>query len=90
LDREGRNSPGAQALSRHYEDLVEGARPVRLSQVEFRAEPLDGRLLVTGQVRLHTESQPAGATGKKLMLRAEFAHRAGSVVMTGLSGVGGN
>ena len=51
LDREARNKPGAQALSRQYDGLVDGMRPVRLSQVEFKAEPADGRLLVTGHIR---------------------------------------
>ena len=90
LDREARAAPGAQALSRQFDVLVDGARPVKLTHVEFKAEPADGRLLVTGQIRLHTDNQTIGSMGKKLVLRAEFANRDGTVVMTGLSGSGSN
>ena len=90
LDREARNKPGAQALSRQYDGLVEGMHPVRLSHIEFKAEPADGRLLVTGQFRLHVGEQTIGSLGKKMVLRAEFASREGTVVMTGLSSVAGN
>ena len=87
LDRSARNAPGAQALSRQYDVLVEGMRPVRLSHVEFKAEPADGRLLVIGNIRLQVGESTIGSTGKKLIVRAEFASRDGTVVMTGLSGM---
>jgi hypothetical protein len=90
LDRDARNKPGAQALSRQYDVLVEGMQPVRLSHVEFKAEPAEGRLLVTGHIRLHVGEQTIGSMGKKIVVRAEFASRDGTVVMTGLSGVAGN
>jgi hypothetical protein len=90
LDRAARNKPGAQALSRHYDRLVDGMKPVRLSHVEFKAEPADGRLVVTGNIRLQVGEQTIGSLGKLMVLRAEFASRDGAVVMTGLSGLPGN
>ena len=89
LDPEARNHPGAQALSRHYDYLVDGMRPVRLSHVEFKAEPADGRLLVIGNIGLQVGDQ-SPPVSRKMMLRAEFASRDGSVVMIGLSGGRGN
>jgi hypothetical protein len=90
LDHEARNKPGAQALSRQYDGLVEGIQPVRLSHVEFKAEPAEGRLLVTGHIRLQVGEQTIGSLGKKMVLRAEFVSRDGTVVMTGLSGGASN
>jgi hypothetical protein len=90
LDREARSKSGAQALSQQYDGLVDGKKPVRLSHVEFKSEPADGRLLVTGHVRLQVGEQTIGTMGKKMVLRAEFALRQGTVVMTGLSGALGN
>jgi hypothetical protein len=86
LEVEGRQAPSAQALSRHYEQLVRGARPVRLSQVEFRSEARDGVLLVTGRIRLHAGEPTIGSHGERLMVRAEFVSRGGKVLLTGLSG----
>ena len=86
LDAEARAKPSAQALSRQYDSLVDGARPVRVSHVEFKAEPGDGRLLVVGYLRVMAGEQTIGSLGKKMVLRAEFASREGSVVITGLSG----
>jgi hypothetical protein len=90
LDRAARSNPSAQALSRHYDGLVDGMKPVRLSHVEFKAEPADGRLVVTGKIRLQVGEQTIGSLGKLMLLRAEFASRDGAVVMTGLSGIPGN
>jgi hypothetical protein len=90
LDREARSKSGAQALSQQYDGLVDGKKPVRLSHVEFKSEPADGRLLITGHVRLQVGEQTIGSMGKKMVLRAEFALRQGAVVMTGLSGALGN
>jgi hypothetical protein len=90
LDREARAKPAAQALSQQYDGLVDGMRPVRLSHVEFKSEPADGRLLVTGHIRLQVGEHTIGSMGKKMVLRAEFALRQGAVVMTGLSGAPGN
>ena len=86
LDAETRAKPSAQALSRQYDTLVDGARPVRVSHVELKSEPGDGRLLVVGYLRLLAGEQAIGALGKKMVLRAEFASREGTVVITGLSG----
>jgi hypothetical protein len=85
LDVDARNKPSAQALSRQYDSLVDGARPVRLSHVEFKAQQADGRLLVIGQFRLIAGEQTIGSLGKRMVLRAEFASREGNVVITGLS-----
>jgi hypothetical protein len=86
LDAEARHAPGAQALSRQYEQLVRGGRPVHLSQVEFQGEPRGGVLLVTGRIRLHAGEPTIGSFGQKLLLRAEFSARDGQVRLTGLSG----
>lgn len=86
LDAEARNKPSAQALSRQYDSIVDGARPVRVSHVELKAEPGDGRLLVVGYFRVLAGEQTIGSLGKKMVLRAEFASREGNVVLTGLSG----
>lgn len=88
LERDARNAPAARALSRQLDGLVDGARPVTLSTVEFRAEPAEGRLFVTGHIRFHAGD--AGAAVKRLGLRVEFMSRDGAVVMTGLSGLGDN
>ena len=86
LDPDARNKPSAQALSRQYDSIVDGARPVRVFNVEFKAEPGDGRLLVVGSLRVVAGEQPIGAIGKRMVLRAEFVSREGNVVITGLSG----
>lgn len=86
LEADARQSPGAQALSRNFEQLVKGARPVHLSQVEFKGEPRDGVLLVTGRIRLHAGETTIGSPGQRLLLRAEFASRGGKVMLTNLSG----
>jgi hypothetical protein len=86
LDVEARSKPSAQALSRQYETMVDGARPVRVSHVELKSEPGDGRLLVVGYLRLLAGEQAIGALGKKMVLRAEFASREGTVVLTSLGG----
>ena len=86
LEADARQAPGAQALSRNFEQLVKGARPVHLSQVEFKGEPRDGVLLVTGRIRLHAGETTIGSHGQRLLLRAEFASRGGKVMLTNLSG----
>jgi hypothetical protein len=86
LEPDARTKPSALALSRQYDNLVEGARPVRVSHVEFKAEPGDGRLLVIGYFRVMAGEQTIGTIGKKMMVRAEFISRDGNVVITGLSG----
>jgi hypothetical protein len=88
LDSEARKQPAAQALSRQYEQLVKGGRPVRLSQADFQGEPREGGvLLVTGRIRLHAGEPTIGSFGQKLVVRAEFAQRGGKVQLTALSGV---
>lgn len=86
LEADARQAPAAQALSRQYEQLVKGARPVRLLQVEFRGEPREGTLLVTGRIRFHAGEPTIGSHGQRMLLRAEFVSRGGKVLLTGLSG----
>lgn len=88
LEAEGRTDPAAQALSRHYEQLVRGGGPVRLSHVDFRGEQRDGSLLVTGRIRLHAGEPTIGSHGERIVVRAEFASRGGRVMLTNLSGGG--
>jgi hypothetical protein len=85
LEPQARQSATAQALSRQLDGLAGSGGPLRVSAVQFKAEPGDGRLMVTGQMLL--DAAPAsGAATRRLALRIEFASRAGAVVMTGLSG----
>lgn len=84
LEPVARASTSAQAVMRHYNSLIDGARTVSLSHVQFKAEPREGRLLVTGSVLLRTGDQPENA-GKEFSVEAEFALREGSVVMTRLA-----
>lgn len=86
LDADARSHPSAQAFSRHYERLVRGGRPVRLSHVDFRGEPRDGVLLVTGRIRLHAGEPTIDSHGERIVVRAEFASRGGRVMLTGLEG----
>lgn len=87
LDGDARRQPGAQALSRQFEQMVRGGRPVHLTQVEFNGEPREGGvLLVTGRIRLHAGEPTIGSHAQKLVLKAEFAQRGGRVQLTGLSG----
>lgn len=86
LEADARQAPAAQALSRQYEQLVKGVRPVRLLQVEFRGEPREGTLLVTGRIRFHAGEPTIGSHGQRILLRAEFVSRGGKVLLTGLSG----
>ncbi len=83
LDRDARGAPSAQALVAHYNGIVDGARPVRLASVQFKAEPRDSRLLVTGRVRLQVRDPSVPA--RELAMVAEFISRDGNVVMTRLA-----
>jgi hypothetical protein len=85
LDRDARSTPAAQALLQQYNSLVGGGGPVKLSNVHFKAEPRDDRLLVTGYVTLEVGERTARTVGKDFSVQAEFAQRDGAVVMTRLS-----
>jgi hypothetical protein len=87
LEREARAAPAAQALARNYNALLEGGHRVRLANVQFRAEPHDGRLLVIGHVSMLVGEPAPGAAPKQFWVQAEFASRDGSVVMTRLAQV---
>lgn len=86
LEGEARHAPSAQAFARNYDQLVQGTRPVRLTHVEFKGEPRDGSLLVTGRIRLHVGEPTIGSHGEKLLVRAEFTSGGGRVILKGLSG----
>jgi hypothetical protein len=86
LEADARRAPSAQALSHQYDQLVRGERRVRLTQVDFRSEPRDGVLLVTGRIRLHAGEPTIGSQGDRFLFRAEFVSRNGRVLLTGLSG----
>ena len=83
LEREARSAPGAQELLSHYNGLVDGMRPVRLSKVQLKAEPQNGRLLVTGHLLVHVSDRTVAP--RELAVQAEFASRNGAVVMTRLA-----
>jgi DnaJ-domain-containing protein 1 len=87
LEREARTAPAAQALARNYNALLEGSHRVRLANVQFKAEPRDGRLLVVGHVSMLVGEPAPGAAPKQFSVLAEFASRDGSVVMTRLAQV---
>jgi hypothetical protein len=87
LEREARAAPAAQALARNYNALLEGSHRVRLANVQFKAEPRDGRLLVVGHVSMLVGEPAPGVPAKQLSVLAEFASRDGSVVMTRLAQV---
>lgn len=86
LDAKARQAPSARSLSHDYEQIVQGARPVHLSQVEFHGEAHDGVLLVTGRMRVHAGEPTIGSYGQKFLVRAEFVSRGGKTMLTGLSG----
>lgn len=91
LDREARSTPSAQALSRQIDGIADGVRPVRISNVRFRSEPAEGRLLVIGHMQVHAgDAADASAPGRNLALRAEFVSRGGAVSITSLSALAGN
>jgi hypothetical protein len=81
LDRSARRTAGAQALARQLDALCDGVRPVKVAKVDFRSEPRDGRLVVTGQLVL----QVRDAGTRQLALQAEFTDRGGAAVLTRLA-----
>lgn len=86
LDADARNRPAARALALHYDALMQDASQVRLAHVEYRADPSEGGLLVTGRVRLLLDEHSPMARGLRMTLRAEFATRGREVVLIALSG----
>lgn len=84
LEADARRSPGAQALIEHYNSVVDGDRSVRVAQVQFKAEPQDGGLLVTGEVTMQV-GEGRGGMHRELSVQAVFARRNGAVVMTHLA-----
>jgi hypothetical protein len=84
LDRNARTAPLAQALARQYNNLVEGARSVKVSSVLLKGDAREDRLLVSGQVLLEIGDNSA-IRAKALSLEAEFAKRNGVIVMTRLA-----
>lgn len=86
LDANARQAPGARGLSRQFDRVAAGRRPVHVSHVEFQGEAREGVLLVTGRMRLHAGEPAIGARGQKFVVRAEFVNRGGKAMLTGLSG----
>jgi hypothetical protein len=58
-------------------------RPVKVSNVQFNAQPRDGRLLVTGHLLMQPYDR--SAPPREFTMQAEFASRDGDVVMTRLT-----
>jgi hypothetical protein len=85
LDRNARGAPDAQALLQYFNSLADGSRPVKLSNVQFKAVPREGYLSVTGHVRLHVGQQSSASAGTDFALQADFVSRDGTVVMTRLA-----
>jgi len=56
--------------------------------VQFRTEPQEGRLLVTGYLTMEVAARNSSPSGKELVLQAEFVSRNGVPVMTRLSRAG--
>jgi hypothetical protein len=83
LDFGERRSADAQALARQLDALCDGARPVKISRVNLRGEPRDGRLVVMGQVILQVRD-PSMPT-RQFALQAEFVQRGGAPVLTRLA-----
>jgi hypothetical protein len=83
LDREARNAPATQALVRQYNSLVDGSNAIKVSQVQFKAQPLDGRLLVTGTMLVEVAGA-ASTPAREFSLQAEFVSRDGSVQLSRL------
>lgn len=80
VEREGRQNVAMQGLARQIDALGGGAK---VTSAQFKSEPADGRLVVTGQMRVDA---PGGQPARRLTLRMEFASRPGGVVLTALSG----
>ncbi|HSV36416.1 MAG TPA: J domain-containing protein [Ramlibacter sp.] len=79
-----RSHPSAQAVVKHYNRLVNGARTVKLSDAAFKAEGRDGgRLVVTGTILMRVGDEPENAN-RDFSLQAEFALKEGHMVMTRL------
>ena len=85
LDRDARGTPAAQALVSQYNAMVEGSRGVKVSQVQFKSEPLEGRLRVTGFMLVDVGGSTTSSAGKEFSLQAEFVSRDGVVTMTRLA-----
>lgn len=87
LETDSRQATAAQAFLRHYQRLVARGGRVTLSHAEFKGEPRDDVLIVTGNFRLQLSGSTIGSPAEKVMLRAMFESRGGRVALTGLSGV---
>lgn len=85
LDKDARRDPSSLAFASYYDSFVNGARSVRVSQVNLKPEPAHGRLMVTGFVRV--EFGEGVQQVKRLALRVEFSSKGGAVAMTRLTGM---
>ena len=75
-----RGTPGAQALARQLDSLCDGARPVKVAHADFRGEPHDGMLSVSGDILLQVRD--VNTPTRQLFIHAEFARVNGSLVLT--------
>jgi hypothetical protein len=85
LDFGTRRSADAQSLARQLDALCDGARPVKISKVDLKGEPHEGKLVVIGQVILQVRD--ASTPTRRFALQAEFAQQGGAPVLTRLAPV---
>jgi hypothetical protein len=85
LDFSTRRSADAQSLARQLDALCDGARPVKISKVDLKGEPHEGKLVVIGQVILQVRD--ASTPTRRFALQAEFAQQGGAPVLTRLAPV---
>jgi hypothetical protein len=85
LDFGTRRSADAQSLARQLDALCDGARPVKITKVDLKGEPRDGKLVVVGQVVLQVRD-PSTPT-RRFALQAEFTQQGGTPVLTRLAPV---
>ena len=85
LDRPVRQSSGAADVVQAYTHLIGASRLITLGPVKLRSRPQADRLVIDGVVQLILQDQGKPSPIRELRLRAQFARRGDSVVMTELS-----
>lgn len=85
LDFSTRRSADAQTLARQLDTLCDGARPVKITKVDLKGEPRDGKFVVVGQVVLQVRD--ASTPTRQFAMQAEFAQQGGTPVLTRLAPV---
>jgi hypothetical protein len=79
-ERAARRTAAAQALARQIDAMFDGVRPVHVMHSEFKGEPRDGHLVVTGRVQVSVRDSGT----RQIAITAEFDDRNGSAVLTRL------